>query len=291
LIAVIDAARRARAVSASQRHRPHAAHDGAAGSAASGLSETTRKGRPHELPEWEWAGSFGAMSLPRYALYVTLPPENPLARFGANALGYACEGGKVVAQTVPVGLDPAAVAAATAAPSRYGFHATIMAPFRLAPDATRGDLIAALQSFANGCKPCPIGALRLGLLSRFIALVPLAPTPAISAFAADALAAFDAFRAPPSTADRERRIAAGLSARQLALLDRWGYPYVLEEFRFHMTLAGPLPAADCERWLAAYQTMLAPLAHHAIVVDALSLLSQEEPDSHFRLVLRQPLTG
>jgi hypothetical protein len=231
------------------------------------------------------------MSLPRYALYVTLPPEIPLARFGASALGYECEGGKVVAQTVPAGLDLAAVAAAGAAPSRYGFHATIVAPFYLAPGCTRGDLISALQSFGAACRPCAVGRLRLALLSRFIALIPLAPTPAISTFAAAALAAFDEFRAPPSTTDRERRIAAGLSARQRALLDRWGYPYVLEEFRFHMTLAGPLPAADRERWLAAYQAVFAPLAPHALVVDALSLLCQEEPDARFRLVQRQPLTG
>jgi len=231
------------------------------------------------------------MSSSRYALYVTLPPETPLARFGASALGYECEGRKIVAQTVPAGLDPAAVAAASAAPSRYGFHATIVAPFHLAPGATRRDLISVLQSFGAACKPCAVGRLRLALLSRFIALVPLAPTPAISTFAADTLAAFDEFRAPPSTAERERRIAAGLSARQLALLDRWGYPYVLDEFRFHMTLAGPLPGSDGERWLAAYQTAFAPLAHHALVVDALSLLCQEEPDAHFHLVRRQPLTA
>lgn len=231
------------------------------------------------------------MSWPRYALYVTLPREIPLACFGASALGYECEGGNVVAQTVPSGLHPAAVAAATLAPSRYGFHATIVAPFRLAPGSTDGELVSALRSFGAACKPCPVGRLRVALLSRFIALVPVAPTPAISALAADVLTAFDAFRAPPSTADRERRIAAGLSARQLALLDRWGYPYVHEEFRFHMTLAGPLPAADCEHWLAAYQTAFAPLAQHALVVDAVSLLCQEAPASHFRLVERQPLSG
>jgi hypothetical protein len=232
-----------------------------------------------------------SMSLPRYALYVTLPPETPLGRFGAGALGYECEGGKFVAQIVPAGLDPAAVAAATAAPSRYGFHATIVAPFHLAPGSTRSDLISALQSFAAACKPCPVGRLRLASLSRFIALVPLTPTAAISAFAADTLMAFDQFRAPPASAERERRIAAGLSARQLALLDRWGYPYVLEEFRFHLTLAGPLSAADGERWIDAYQTAFAPLAHDALVVDTLSLLCQEGPAAHFRLVQRQPLTG
>ena len=147
------------------------------------------------------------------------------------------------------------------------------------------------DGFPAGRSPCTVGRLQPALLSGFVALVPCAPAPAISAFAADTLAAFDEFRGPASTADRERRIAAGLSARQRALLDRWGYPYVLEEFRFHMTLAGPLPRADCERWLAAYQTAFAPLAHHVLVVDALSLLCQDRPDARFHLIRREPLTG
>lgn len=230
-------------------------------------------------------------SFPRYALYVTVPAQTPLGRFGVSALGYDCDGGKVVAQAVPPGLDPAAVVTATVGPSRYGFHATIIAPFRLAAGASRSDLISALQCFAAGRKPCTVGRLQPALLSQFVALLPSGPGPAMSAFAADTLAAFDEFRAPPSTGDQERRMAAGLSARQRQLLDRWGYPYVLEQFRFHMTLAGPLPRADCERWLAAYQTAFAPLARHVLVVDALSLLCQDRPDARFHLIRREPLTG
>jgi hypothetical protein len=232
-----------------------------------------------------------SMTVPRYALYVTVPAQTPLGRFGASALGYDCDGGRVVAQAVPPGLDPPAAATASVAPSRYGFHATVIAPFRLAAGSTRSDLIAALQSFAAGRKPCTVGRLQPALLSQFVALIPAAPGPAIAAFAADTLAAFDAFRAPRSTAEEERRMAAGLSARQRQLLDRWGYPYVLEEFRFHMTLAGPLPRADCGRWLAAYQTAFAPLAHHVLVVDALSLLCQDRPDARFHLIRREPLMG
>ena len=52
--------------------------------------------------------------------------------------------------------------------------------------------------------------------------------------------AFNAYRAPLSAADRERRIKAKLSPRQIELMDQWGYPYVLDEYRFHMTLTGAL---------------------------------------------------
>jgi hypothetical protein len=232
-----------------------------------------------------------SMTRLRYALYVTLPSQTPLARFGAAALGYECEGGRVVPQAIPEGLDPGAAATAAVAPSQYGFHATIVAPFRLAPRLAETDLVAALRSFAAGRAPCSAGRLRVALLSRFVALVPRAPSPEESAFAADCLAAFDRCRAPLSATERERRIAAGLSARQAALLDRWGYPYVLDEFRFHMTLAGPIPPADGEAWLAAYRAAFFPLAQDTLVVDALSLLRQDDASARFHLIRREPLTG
>jgi hypothetical protein len=33
-------------------------------------------------------------------------------------------------------------------------------------------------------------------------------------------------------------VAAGLNQSQVANLDRWGYPYLFADFRFHMTLTG-----------------------------------------------------
>jgi hypothetical protein len=52
--------------------------------------------------------------------------------------------------------------------------------------------------------------------------------------------AFDPFRAPLSAADLERRRKAPLSPEQDARLVEWGYPYVFEDFRFHMTLTGAI---------------------------------------------------
>src|SRR5262249_2220033 len=47
---------------------------------------------------------------------------------------------------------------------------------------------------------------------------------------------------PLTDADRARRNPARLTPRQRDYLERWGYPYVMEEFRFHMTLTGRLEA-------------------------------------------------
>ncbi len=49
---------------------------------------------------------------------------------------------------------------------------------------------------------------------------------------------FEPFRAALSKADIARRKPEDLSEVHRANLLRWGYPYVMDEFRFHMTLTG-----------------------------------------------------
>src|SRR5262249_29039213 len=77
---------------------------------------------------------------------------------------------------------------------------------------------------------------------RFIAVVAAEPSIALDRLAADGVMAFDRFRRPLTSHEREQRLGAGLSERQIENLDRWGYPYVFEDFRFHLTLTGPIDA-------------------------------------------------
>src|SRR5690606_26427125 len=55
---------------------------------------------------------------------------------------------------------------------------------------------------------------------------------------------FDAFRAALSEEDIARRSPERLNERQLAYLHERGYPHVLDEFNFHITLTGPVPVED-----------------------------------------------
>jgi hypothetical protein len=88
--------------------------------------------------------------------------------------------------------------------------------------------------------PVTIPSLEVRRLGGFIAVVPTEPSAALADLAAATVAALDPFRAPPSEAELARRRKARLSDRQEALLMKWGYPYVMEEFRFHLTLTGRL---------------------------------------------------
>jgi hypothetical protein len=188
-------------------------------------------------------------------------------------------------------LGAAEVSAATALPARYGFHATILAPFALADGYGAPALLQALAAFAGGRREVPVGRLRPAIMSDFIALVPCKSDPEVGGFAAECLEAFHHFRASLSDDERRRRIDAGLTPHQIELLDRWGYPYVLDEFRFHMTLAGPLHPDDRHRWLEAYVEAFAALSDAEVAIDALSLLHQESPERRFRLIRREPLLG
>ncbi|MEX2631150.1 MAG: DUF1045 domain-containing protein [Tistlia sp.] len=209
----------------------------------------------------------------RYALYFTPPGGSPLADLGACWF-----------------TDPA-VTDITARPSLYGFHATLKAPFRLAAGREEGALLAALDDFCAARPPVGIGRLLLAELEGFLALVPARQSAELERLAADCVAAFDGFRAPAGEAERARRRAAGLSARQERHLLRWGYPYVADDFLFHMTLSRRLDPAEA----AAAKSRLAPLAAPAlagpVLLDALSLSVQPAAGAPFEVRRRIALSG
>jgi hypothetical protein len=130
----------------------------------------------------------------------------------------------------------------------------------------------------------------MALLGDFVALRPLSEDAELDRLAASCVREFDNLRAPLGAEDRARRLLQVLTPRQHAHLDRWGYPYVFEDFRFHMTLAGALPKSFQPRVLEVLKGL-----HHRISgpvqVDAISVLVQPKREGHFELVERFPLRG
>ena len=231
------------------------------------------------------------MSTARYAIYFTPPPDSPLARFGAGVLGYDCFERAEVPHRAIDGIDPALLALATVEPRRYGFHATLVAPFRLAPGIDGDELVKAFSAFAASRTPVAAGQLRVAAIGSFVALIPVEPYPAIEDFAGACVEAFDRFRAPPTETDRARRLASGLSARQAELMERWGYAYVYDEFRFHMTLTGPIADDERPAYLASLVKAYEGLSPDHLELGAISLMRQDDSSSRFHVVARQRLTG
>lgn len=177
----------------------------------------------------------------------------------------------------------------TAAPRKYGFHGTLKPPFRLAAGRSYERLEARIAELAHDLTPATCGGLRLTQLGQFLALVPGGETEDLAQVAGVFVKELDTFRAPASAAELTRRRAVGLTPRQAALLNQWGYPYVLDEFRFHLTLTGKLPPNDLSRAAAALHDALPDLPD-PFVVDAVALVG-ERRDGVFEVIRHYKLSA
>ena len=226
----------------------------------------------------------------RYAVYYAPPPRSPLALFGAAWLGRDAESGESLAPHDLYQITVDRWRAAISAPAPYGFHGTLKPPFALAPDTGEADLFAAVAALGASQAPVTLGRLRLKRLGGFLALMP-EQADGIAALAARCVRELDRFRAPPSAAEMDRRRAKGLSAAQEDLLQHWGYPYVLQEFRFHLTLTGNLPDAEADIFEAALETRFAPLREQRVAVDDICIFRQETRQDDFVVAARFALSG
>ena len=230
-------------------------------------------------------------NFPRYAIYYTAAPGSALDRFGASLLGYNTHSGDDlpfpdgVMQTIPDWRD------LTQDPRKYGFHATLKAPMALADGKAEARLAAACELFADLARPVPVIQPVVDSISGFIAVIPAEPSAELELLAAEATKAFDPFRAPLSAEDRARRNPDKLTPRQRDYLDRWGYPYVFEEFRFHMTLTGRLPAERREQIVAMLRERFATTGIGPLAIDAIALCRQDNPNSRFQVIGRWQLQG
>jgi putative phosphonate metabolism protein len=229
-------------------------------------------------------------AFPRYAIYHAAAHTGALDRFGARLLGYDGWTGEElpfpddVVQSVPDWRD------LTQDPRKYGFHATLKAPMALADGKTEGKLLAACRSFAETPRPIPVIIPVVNSISGFLAVVPTEPSAELERLAADCVSAFDSFRAPLAPEDRARRKPEKLTPRQCDYLDRWGYPYVMEEFRFHMTLTGRLGSERREPLLAMLRQRFAAIGLTRLAIDGIALFRQDGAASRFRIIGHWPLS-
>ena len=226
----------------------------------------------------------------RFALYYAPPPGSALEQFGAAWLGSDSRTGQAVERLMPDGIDGERVVAMTAEPARYGLHGTLKAPFRLAPGREPEELERSVAAFCRLHRPIDLPPFRLARIDGFLALVPRHDSVELNAFAAACVTELDVFRAPLDDGERTRRRQAGLSARQEALLDRWGYPFVLDAFRFHVTLTGRLEEREAEPVVAALEPILRPVLALPHAIDSLVIFEQNG-DEPFRQRLRVPLAS
>jgi Protein of unknown function (DUF1045) len=226
----------------------------------------------------------------RYAIYFVPAAESALYRLGSAILGYDCYAGIDVLPPEEFAPDSALWRELTQEPRRYGFHATLKAPFHLSPSCTEAQLTSAFMSFAALGHAVGRIAPEVALLSGFVAVVPRRPSDAVAALADKCTTMFDAFRAPMSARERARRVAANLSQSEMHNLERWGYPYLFRDFRFHMTLTGRLAGARANAALSRLRrSFAAACGEQELAIDRLVLLKQEGEQAPFRVLCQAEL--
>ena len=179
----------------------------------------------------------------RYAIYFAPQPDSEWWNAGSHWLGRCSNRQLALSQTCPALIAPEKFSQLTSAPRRYGWHATMKAPFALQADASFTQLQDALLMICSQFKSFRLPKLHVSRLDDFLALTPAGDVTDICKVERACVTQLHSLSAPLPPDELLRRRTAGLSLAKDSMLLRWGYPHVLEHFRFHLSLTGPL--RDC----------------------------------------------
>lgn len=226
----------------------------------------------------------------RFAIYYAPPALSPWWQAGCTWLQRDPGGAPTQAAPIVPGLSRP-LADLTSEPRRYGWHATLVAPFTCRPGIDSRAVLARAADWASRQRAFML-PVRVALLERFVAVqaaesaAALAARTVLSELAADAVRTFAPLRAAPSEAELAKRRTLRLSARQEALMLEWGYPFVFDEFRFHLTLSNSIESADAQAMLAWWTSRCATLG--PLPIEGVAIYVQAQPGEDFYLWQRLP---
>ncbi len=236
----------------------------------------------------------GPDASPRCAVYAAPAPGSAFWQRGSQWLGRCAATGQSMSQPMVPGVSPRELWCLTRTPRRYGWHATLKAPFRPALGVTQADVLVALRHLAQTLHPVVLPPLTVAMLGDFLALVPKGGQAAVQALADACVQGLHPLAAPLTPAELARRRATGLSPREDELLLAWGYPHVQERFRFHFSLTGSLShVSDATRQALtqAAQDWFVSDTEWPLCLDALSLFDEPAPGADFRCLCRAELAA
>lgn len=225
----------------------------------------------------------------RYALYFTPPSGDGLVKIAANWLGRNAFSNEKIRRPHSPLMEDSQIQALTRDARRYGFHATLKAPFRLNDNNQESDLVEALIKFSNQNAAFILPRLKIKQIGPFFALVPAQVNDELNELANEAVRFFDPYRAELSEIELLKRKPETLTLKQQAYLSEWGYPYVFDEFRFHMTLTGPVADDQQDKVHRILEEFFAPVLSESVEVSNIALFVEEESGAPFEVHSLYPL--
>ncbi len=226
----------------------------------------------------------------RVAVYFAPGSESLWWQAGSQWLGRCAATGAQFQPPVVAGVSADALRDSTAEPRRYGFHATLKPPFRLLPGLGLDDVRQALERLGRDIAAFSLPPLRVATLGGFLALRPEGDNRHAEALAARCETALQPLAAPLTDDELARRRRQPLTPEQDDLLQRWGYPWVLQQYRFHLSLTGGLNACSATQRAAlvsAAEALFHPLPDCR--VDSIAIFVEPRAGDDFVLTDRVEL--
>ena len=226
---------------------------------------------------------------PRYAVYFAPEPGSELDAFGAAWLGRDMAGARTKGKSLVPGVSEQRCADLTESPRRYSFHGTLKPPFELNPATSVDALLRTARVFARGLTPVEIPPLELAVIGKFIALTPVSQSAALEKLSAACVRAFEAFRGPLTLDQINNYRSNKLTVHQEQMLEHWGYPYVMEEYRFHMYLTDRIDdAEERETIFGALENLAKPVLGKTIMARHITVFGQSDRNEPMAVVERIP---
>ena len=222
-----------------------------------------------------------ASDTPRFAIYFAPEIDSKLHSIGSQWLGRDSSSGKSLKQPYIKGISSNYFCSVTKTPRRYGFHATLKAPFRLNEDFTLMDLCSQIQRLSALSKTFYI-KLKVRKFGNFIALMMDPTERKMQNLASKLVENLDYFRAPLHKEEIDKRRMSALTTSEDENLLNWGYPYVFNDFRFHITLTEKIQCkSDRESIISAASSHFSGSLENTIKVSSISLFVQENSEANF----------
>jgi putative phosphonate metabolism protein len=228
----------------------------------------------------------------RFALYYAPRAEEGIATAANQWFGMTPKGARNRQQLAVPGVSHERLAEIMDDPRLYGFHGTLKAPIALVDGMSERDFVDAVGRFAASQRAFTVPSMVLAEIGSFLALVPDRRCPELHDLADHCVVEFDEYRRPADETELSRRRASGLSPRQDQLLLRWGYPYVLEEWRFHLTLTARIAdATERAAVMAALRKRFSGFIDRPLHVRDLCIFRQPDAGRPFTAAARFRLGG
>lgn len=219
----------------------------------------------------------------RYAVYFSPPEADDLSKFSAGWFGWNAHNGKSVSYPILENLNYD-LSDITKEQYRYGFHGTLKPPFLLVDTKNLNDLKFALVELSKSIKKFEIPSISLKVLDRFVAIVPTTESKELTILAKKCVEKLDDFRQVESAKKIQRRRSTGLSKSEEYNLTRWGYPHVMDNFQFHLTMSGRLKPAVLKNVIEVLNSELQGVLNKPLPIGEICLFGENASNGNFQII-------